>query len=613
MRAVVTLCVGAAFCLPARADPLVYDDFSGPVANASGQFPTIGAFPWSCTGPGAANCVRGGGALTAGTTGSTIYYVMHTPTTPLQISYQFTDAVEAPAFVIAVMRDGSLNNMWHANGYNNGSSFVFAQTYWCDSSAGCPSSQANILPQSIGASSGPCPATVANRTYLGRLNLYGNTAVATLQDATTGNVLCFNSASDPALQNAVGPNFFLETYYASPNVVFKSVQADASPIRLLTPQVQSAPANTKAIASAIDIRLLGNSKSFDSIFNLSPPQMSEALAQLSGEIASMSAGVGTSLSTAFMDMILNPLNTTAPATRQTSGLPAYAARHRDASLKKFDAWISAYGGQDSRGADPVLGAPAEVQRQAGLAIGLDYRPTSSVSIGGVVGQARLTWSLVDPASTGHADATQGGAYLSMQVPQGYANMGFTYSAFAMSTQRTVEIGGPNQYKADFDGTDMNARFEVGDRILGRNKGYALVSFAAIDLQRFTTPSYDETTVRGGPSYALSIKGQDKNQSFTDLGLKIESGAVNRDGLDFRASLAWRHVLSPSQSANASFLADSAASFTIFGTPLDSDAAVTSVAGDLRLSQSLYIGAVFSGAFGGNGSRYGASATLRQSW
>ena len=312
--------------------------------------------------------------------------------------------------------------------------------------------------------------------------------------------------------------------------------------------------------------------------------------------------------------MLNPLHTTGSAIRQASGRsPAYAARHRGFVPKKFDAWISAYGAEESRESNLVLGAQAENQHQAGLAIGLDYRPTSFLSIGGVVGQARLNWNLGDSASKGHANVTQGGAYFSTHVPGGYANIGLTYSAFAMSTQRIVEINGTNRYGAVFDGTDMNARIEVGGRILGRDTGYSVMPFAGIDLQRFTTPSYQETTVLGGPSYALEITGQDKDQSFTDLGVRVDPGAKNTARLNFRASLAWRHVLSPSQSATAAFLADSASSFTVLGSPRDSDAAVGSIAGELHLRNSLFLGADFSGAFGRNGSRYGVAATLRQSW
>jgi uncharacterized protein with beta-barrel porin domain len=138
-------------------------------------------------------------------------------------------------------------------------------------------------------------------------------------------------------------------------------------------------------------------------------------------------------------------------------------------------------------------------------------------------------------------------------------------------------------------------------------------FVAIDAQRFATPAYQETTALGGSSYALAIKSQDKNQLFTDLGLRIDPGVMNDSRLDFQASLAWRHVFSPSQSASANFLVDPASSFRVLGSPLDSDAAVTSVTGEMHLSSSLSLSAAFSGDFGGNSSRYGASAMLRQAW
>jgi len=304
--AIVFLC--AVFAISrAQAVPLMTDNFSGPVANANGQAPTFGPNPWSCSGPGAAGCIRGNGQMTSSNPGAgPIYYMMNTGRTPLELRYQFIDAKEPPAFVLAETRNGSLDNMWHAYGFNSGSSFVFVQSYWCTTAAGCPTSVSAVAAASQGSNEGPCPATVANKSYIGTLSFYNDTAIATLQDAASGALLCTNVARDPRLPSLIGPNFYLQSYNESPNVAFTFAQANDT--ARLIPRLALAPANIRAVATAVDASLLNNSPLFNSLGNLATGPLTDSLAQLSGEVASLSAGAAISASSDFMNLMLGPLS-----------------------------------------------------------------------------------------------------------------------------------------------------------------------------------------------------------------------------------------------------------------------------------------------------------------
>ena len=283
-------------------------------------------------------------------------------------------------------------------------------------------------------------------------------------------------------------------------------------------------------------------------------------------------------------------------------------------FENLDAWISTYGEQSNADADYLSGAHKERQGQVGTAVGFDYQPNRGLSAGVALGTSRSTWSLPGLTSQGSAHILQSGAYSSMHGPHGYAALGLTYSRSSIKTSRTISILGPSQYASKFDADTFGGRLEVGERIWGRHSQVGLWSFAAVEEQHFHTAPYAETSALGSPDYALRFTELDNDQYFTDLGMKITSSSrVAGAKIDLRASLAWRHVFVPAQTATAQFSASPDARFTVSSARLGPELALLSFGAETHLAKSLVFGLTFNSALAGTGSSYNGLATLQRNW
>lgn len=610
LQLAIVLALICAFAIPSTAATLTYDTFSGPVANASGQFPTQGTSPWVCSGPGFASCIRGNGQMTTSSPAAgTIYYLMHTSQTPAFVRYKFTDPKEAPTFVIAVTRDGSLDNMWHADGFSPSSAtFAFRQSYWCNEVVGCSASMADVTPAQAGGSVGRCPATIANHSYIGSLSFYGDTAVTTLQDGVTGALLCSQTASDPKLQSLIGPNFYLETFYGSPNVVFTSVEADNIPPPRLSVRLLSSASNVRAVANAVDASLLNNGTVFRALLSQAPGSLADSLAQLSGEIATIPMGAATSISSDFMNVMLGPLS----QTRGGASRSGLGSRRDRTGSDRFETWITGYGEPSEIAGDTVTGAHRQNQTRAGVAIGFGYMPSTSFTFGAAVGQAKLDWSLSDIQSSGNADVTQAGLYAAAHGTRRYLDLGISYSGLSIKNIRTVTLAGPNQYGESYHASDIGARLEAGQYLWQQKRDLPLMLYVAAEIQSYYAPAFSEKTFAGTEATALTFESIAKSQVFTDLGLRIEPLRLSPNTV-ISAGLAWRHRFSRSQTANAIFIGDPSTQFVVAGAPLDANGALASVASDFDLARGFTLGIAFNGEFGRRSASYGGMASLRHTW
>jgi uncharacterized protein with beta-barrel porin domain len=580
----ISLLAGLALSNPALAAPLVFDNFSGPVAYASGQFPTIGSGPWYCSGVDFAKCLRGGGQLTSSSGGNSVYYIMQTSAKPL--TYKFIDTIAPPDFVIAVPSDkNDVSNMWHVFGNNGSTGFGFNQSYWCKEVAGCPTQGFN-LPTSVVTTRGACPATVVNHSYIGRLRLVGSLSLATLQDAATGDLLCLNLSTHPILPEVLGPNFYLETASA-PGIAFTSVEANAAATGFILPFLSSsARSNTLAAAAGLDNSNALGSGQLNQILTRSSADIEAAVTLLGGEIGSLSAGAGFAASHSFLNLLSAPLNN---ARSRSADRNARDLRVSD----KLNAWLSGYGAQSENKSDPTVGAHKEEQSQFGTAVGLDYRPVKGVVFGGAVGHGRVFWGLSDFASSARADATQAGLYFSARGAQRYLTLAGSYSNFSVRSHRDLSTIALGQYEGHFHADIFGGRLEAGERILG-NPGESPVSlFGAVEGHHFTASAYTENAVSGSSSLSLNYLPQSKDQVSTDLGLRIDTWSGYLTRLDLHGSLAWRHLLiNPLQSAAASFAGGS--QFSVLGAPVGRDSASLMLGAESALGSGLVLGLNFTG-------------------
>ena len=153
---------------------------------------------------------------------------------------------------------------------------------------------------------------------------------------------------------------------------------------LLTPLLPAgASQNNKAVAAAVDTALLGGANlpgAFDNVFNLTGANLTNALAQISGEPAAGMPQAGFQAMGSFLTLMLNPLSDnrngnfgpaigyapeaaslpTAVADAYAAAIPMKAAPARMAP--NWSVWASAYGGTGSVKGNDVVGSNKTTSR-----------------------------------------------------------------------------------------------------------------------------------------------------------------------------------------------------------------------------------------------------------
>jgi autotransporter-associated beta strand protein len=427
------------------------------------------------------------------------------------------------------------------------------------------------------------------------------------------------------------PNFDVTLTYGSTDVLL-----DVTPSLGLGSTLSG---NAFTVANAINNFYLGNGTlpvDFANLYDLTGAGLGNALAQVSGEIATGAATAGFQATGQFLNVMLDPFLENRAGGNGAAGVggPALAFAPEDESAlayakglprkapplavptfeRRWTMWGAGYGGHGRFDGDPVIGSNDLRASTAGIAGGVDYRFGNSVIGAAVTGQS-LSYRLDGLLGSGDGDAVQGGVYGSTKWGNAYVSAAVSFGWFDLETTRSVLLPGvTNVLTGDVSADSFGGRIEGGYRFpVLQSSG--VTPYAALQAIRFHTDAYTEVGAAGGNAFALTYAANTTNDVRSELGLRVDTRMAVSDAsmLILRGRAAWAHSFDDDRLINPFFVNLPGAGFTVFGATPAENSALVSAGGELRLANGFSLLAKFDGEFGGDTTVYAGSGTLRYSW
>ncbi|MDB5601590.1 MAG: autotransporter outer rane beta-barrel protein [Xanthobacteraceae bacterium] len=419
------------------------------------------------------------------------------------------------------------------------------------------------------------------------------------------------------------------------DLAFIALLTGGGGVGTLTPQ--AAPGNPTNVAGAIDGFTAGGGTlpaGFQTLFTLSPSELSSALGQLSGETATGAQQSSIQLMNGFLSLLVDPFADTrggfadtGPATAfaaEPSPLPpdvasAYAAITKAPAaaapyVRPWSIWASAYGGYNKTRGDAVgIGSHDTTARAYGFATGVDYRVAPDTLVGFALSGGATSWGLADGLGDGNGDAFQAGVHATRRFDRAYLSGALAAAYHRMSTERTVTVSGTDVLAADFNAYSLGARIEGGYRYA--TPAIDVTPYAALQAQRFHASSFSESATSGSAQFALSFDSRSATAARSELGSRFDKRYA-MDGervLALFGRLAWAHDWVSDPALAATFQTLPGASFTVNGAEPASNLALVTLGSELRLRSGWSAMAKLDGEFGDSTRTYAGTGRLRYIW
>jgi uncharacterized protein with beta-barrel porin domain len=393
--------------------------------------------------------------------------------------------------------------------------------------------------------------------------------------------------------------------------------------------------NAQAVADALDAYVDGGGvlpSGFAILaLTLTPAELADALAQLSGEVATGVAPTGMQSMDSFLDTVMGgglgptapdaavPPGPTpaAPGTVSTLGYgplePAgrnepFPGRDDGDRARSWNAWGGAYGSRGEIDGDEATGSRQRTSTDFGFAFGIDRSldPDSRIGIAFAAGGA--SFDLGDDVGSGDSDTYHVAIHARSDYDAAYVAGALAYGFSDVTTERTVTIAGTDRFAAQFDAHNVAGHLETGYRI-----GW-ITPYAAVRGQVFMTPAYSERTVAGVSTFALDYEERTATSLRTELGAGAE-WSVPFDGgsLTLRARGAWGYDHDADNAVDAAFQSIAGSNFTVEGATPDRHALLVSAGAGLGFGNGLYVAGSASGKLGMNTQIYSGNVKLGYAW
>ena len=369
---------------------------------------------------------------------------------------------------------------------------------------------------------------------------------------------------------------------------------------------------------------------FVTIFGLSGGNLTNALAQLSGESSTAAEQASFSMMSSFLGAMVDPSaqgrsggggTAAAFAPEQEAAFPpdialAYASVMKPKPQpqpalfqQRWTAWGSSFGGYNKTDGDTAAGTNTVTARAFGFAGGLDYHFTPDTVAGFALAGSGSNWSLAQNLGSGRSDSFQGGLYATTRFGPAYISGAVGITNHWVTTDRVAPLG--DQLTARFNAQSYGGRVEGGYRY-----GMTMIGvtpYAAVQTQLFRTPHYSETDVTGG-GFGLSYAAMTATDTRSELGTRFDNvQVVGGMPLTLRARIAWAHDWVSNPALSATFQALPGANFVVNGAGVPANSALTSAGAELRLSPNWSVLASFDGEFANTSQTYTGTGTIRYIW
>ena len=373
---------------------------------------------------------------------------------------------------------------------------------------------------------------------------------------------------------------------------------------------------------------------FSTIFGLTGGALASVLTQLSGEAATGAQQGAFQLGSQFMGLMLDPLvdggsgrsgggvlgfaperqvlpDEIALAYAKVTKAPYSKAPPALVYASRWNVWGGAFGGTNRTRGDIVVAGSHDVStRTAGVAAGLDYRLAPGTVAGFALAGGGTRWDLTQGLGGGRSDAFQAGAYVVTRAGPAYLAAAAAFSNYWMSTERIAPFG--SRLTADLDAPSFGGRLEGGYRIGTPATG--ITPYAALQAQRFHTPSYRESDATNG-GFGLAYDARTGTDTRSELGARFEQvAALDRDTvLTLRGRLAWAHDRVSNPDLAAVFQALPGAGFVVNGALPAKDAVLASGGAEWRLASGLSLVARLDGEVARRVRTYTGTGMVRYEW
>ncbi|ABD06683.1 Outer membrane autotransporter [Rhodopseudomonas palustris HaA2] len=282
---------------------------------------------------------------------------------------------------------------------------------------------------------------------------------------------------------------------------------------------------------------------------------------------------------------------------------------------RWVSWAAGFGGSQTTDGNATQGSATSTSRLYGIAAGADYWLSPQTVAGFAMAGGATSFGLSGGLGSGRSDLVQVGGFVRHSVGAGYLTAAAAYGWQEITTERTVGIGGVNQYRATFNANAYSARVEAGHRwIAPALGGVGLTPYAAAQITAFDLPAYAEQTVSGTGVFALDYASKTATATRSELGLRGDrSFALDGALLTLRGRAAWAHDFDTERSIAATFQALPGASFVVNGARPARDAALTTVSAEVNWLNGFSVAASFEGEFSDVTRSYAGKGVVRYAW
>lgn len=393
--------------------------------------------------------------------------------------------------------------------------------------------------------------------------------------------------------------------------------------------------NQQNVASTINTYYNGGGtlpQGFLDLFDLSGGALGNALTQLTGENATGASTAAFAATGGFLGLMMDPfaagrsngvgVGSVAFAAEPKPALPEAALAFADAvkaprmvaADRLWSVWGGGYGGSANVNGNAATGSQDINTRTYGIAAGADYRPTPSTVLGFALAGGGTNWGLAQGLGGGNSDVFQLGGYATHSFGAAYVSAAAAYAWHSVTTDRTVTVGGTTEIlRADFNAQALGGRLEGGYRFATPAVG--LTPYAALQVQRYSSPDYSEYAVSGPGTFALTIASDKATATRVELGAWFDKSFMLEGGsqLALRARAAYAHDDNDGTVVNAAFQTLPGSAFTVNGAAAPENLALLSAAAEVRLASNVTLAARFDGEFGDGSESYAGRGSIRYAW
>ena len=349
------------------------------------------------------------------------------------------------------------------------------------------------------------------------------------------------------------------------------------------------------VASATAVAAEAGSALYDTVVPLTEAEALKAFSQLAGEVHATVGGALASESGAARDAVGDRVDAAFQALGlDTSGAAqGYAANVAEATAaRKFNVWMQGVGRNGATAGDG--NASGFRQSTGGLLLGADTALSAGVVAGVFGGLGRSTVELDDLAEQATANNYILGAYAGTALDGLRLKLGGSYTRHRVASTRQVDYQNVNQtLTADYDASTAQI-FGEASYDLALTSALSVKPFLGLAYVRHSTDAFTEQ----GGNAALSSKGSSFGTGIVTIGLAGDAKFIAGDGMlmTLDGAVGWQH--STDAGAPASDVAFAAGNtFTVTGAPIGGDAVLVKAGLSVDVSDSLIIGAGYTGEFG----------------